>query len=159
MSAALDHKSPVEIVGSFLESAPVDLAGMAQALGLSLQKNFGWSDNTSGSIERMGESYTIRINGNDSPTRARFTLAHEIAHYILHRDLIGDGITDDALYRSSLSNYIETQANQYAASLLMPARLMREKWRQGLRAIHEFASAFGVSSKAAEIRMKELRLG
>jgi Zn-dependent peptidase ImmA (M78 family) len=32
------------------------------------------------------------------PNRQRFTLAHEIAHYVLHRDLVENGIVDDTMY-------------------------------------------------------------
>jgi Zn-dependent peptidase ImmA (M78 family) len=156
MSAALDYKSPLEIVETFLTSAPIDLSGMADALGLTVIETPDWQNDASGSIERSRSGFIIKINAEHSATRKRFTLAHEMAHYILHRDLIGDGITDDAMYRSGCPNSIETEANQYAAGLLMPARLMREAWKQGIRSYAEMANRFGVSSKAAEIRMREL---
>ena len=66
-----------------------------------------------GNTGRSG--FTIYINSDQHPNRQRFTLAHEIAHYILHRDLIEDGLIDDTMYRSSLSNFYETQANRMAA--------------------------------------------
>ena len=57
----------------------------------------------------------------------------KIGHFICHRDKIGDGLVDDALYRQTTYNGIinndinakdEQQANNFAANLLMPATLI-----------------------------------
>jgi hypothetical protein len=37
-----------------------------------------------------------------------------------HRDLIGDGLIDDGMYRSKLGGDYERQANRFAAEILMP---------------------------------------
>src|SRR3546814_3235070 len=66
--------------------------------------------------ERGGESgFAIYVNGSHPRVRRRFSIAHEIAHFALHRNLIGDGVTDDAMYRSNLSSAVEVQANRMAA--------------------------------------------
>jgi Zn-dependent peptidase ImmA (M78 family) len=159
VSESSAHTSPVEIVGSFLVSAPVDVTGIAEALGVAVEFSYDLDEGIAGSIERTSSNrFLIKVNADHSETRKRFTLAHEIAHYILHRDLIGDGITDDAMYRSGQPSHVETEANQYAAGILMPAQLIKDQWRRGVKSYVEMANKFGVSSKAAEIRMKELRL-
>jgi Zn-dependent peptidase ImmA (M78 family) len=151
---------PVEVVGRFLNKAPVDLLAIAQALGLQVETVwFDEDHDAAGKIERSGQTYTVSINALDNARRQRFTLAHEIAHYVLHRDLIGDGITDRGLYRSRLSDAIETQANRYAANLLMPAALVRTAWRDGNRSLTGVAELFNVSTEAARIRLQELGLG
>ena len=81
-----------------------------------------------------------------------------IAHFVLHRDLIGDGIVDDAMYRSKKGDEIERQANAYAATILMPAPLVIAKFRAGEKSFAGIAMAFEVSSEVAHIRMRELRL-
>jgi Zn-dependent peptidase ImmA (M78 family) len=86
-------------------------------------------------------------------------LAHEIAHYLLHRNLIGDGIEDTALYRSRLSDTVEVEANRQAASMLMPAPLVRRVYNAGLRWLQGLSSAFQVSEEAMRIRLQQLRLG
>jgi hypothetical protein len=63
-------------------------------------------------------SFSIDVNGRHSDARRRFTLAQEIAHFLLHRDLMRDGIVDNAMYRSGLPDPIETEANRLAAELL-----------------------------------------
>lgn len=159
MSGTLRAELPVEIVGRFLNSAPVDLDGMARAIGLEVAERCFDDPDVAGMIECAGRTYRISLNGTDSPRRRRFTLAHEIAHYILHRDLIGDGITDRGLYRSRLSDAIERQANRYAANLLMPSGLVRAAWREGDCSIAGMAARFHVSEDAARIRLKELGYG
>src|SRR3546814_7195870 len=68
--------------------------------------------------ERGGESgFAIYVNGSHPRVRRRFSIAHEIAHFALHRNLIGDGVTDDAMYRSNLSSAVEVQANRMAADI------------------------------------------
>lgn len=149
----------VEIVGRFLSKAPVDLKAMGQALGLQIETCWFDDPDVAGKIERSGRDYTVSINALDNPRRQRFTLAHEIAHYVLHRDLIGDGITDRGLYRSRLSDALETQANRYAANLLMPGPLVRAAWRDGEKSLSGIAKLFNVSAEAARIRLQELGLG
>ncbi len=159
MATLIEDRSPIEIAAPFLSSAPVDLEGLAQALGIAVVRDSWMESEVAGKIERQGSGYRITVNGSENARRQRFTLAHELAHYILHRDLIGDGITDSVMYRSSMSDDIERQANRFAADLLMPAGLVRQKFRSFSRAIAELAAVFDVSTEAMRIRMKDLRLG
>ncbi|MBF0307061.1 MAG: ImmA/IrrE family metallo-endopeptidase [Alphaproteobacteria bacterium] len=150
----------IEVVSEFMKSAPVDLNGLVNRLGLEVIFDRGLDNGISGIIERTSRGFRIRINAKHHPNRQRFTLAHEIAHYVLHRDLIETSVTDTALYRSeALSDDMERQANNFAAGLIMPASLVRGKWEEGLTTEQGMAAAFQVSSEAARIRMKELRLG
>lgn len=151
-----------DILSSRLKTAPVDVHEIARDLGLLVVVDRKMNNDISGKIERSefaAGGFVITVNGTHSKTRQRFTIAHEIAHFILHRDLIGDGITDDALYRSTRGDDIERQANAYAAAILMPAPLVRKKYREGKLSYADMSSAFDVSYQVAEIRMKELRLG
>jgi Zn-dependent peptidase ImmA (M78 family) len=148
----------MEIVASFLNRAPIDLHAMASRLGLTVTAPRTLSPTVSGSIRRQGESYLIEINGNDPPRRQRFTLAHEISHFLIHRDMLDGGITDDRLYRSGLSNNLERQASRLAGQILMPPGLVMTAWRAGARDIGRLAEVFDVSEQAMEIRLRELGL-
>lgn len=141
------------------QSLPIDVDAIAKELGLPVTRtNLG--DNIAGQIIRSpGRSrsgFVIYVNGTEHPNRQRFTIAHEIAHFVLHRDLIEDGVTDDTLYRSpELSSYLEVQANRMAADILMPVRLLkRERAKNGDARF--LAKLFGVSPSAMEIRLKSL---
>lgn len=80
-------------------------------------------------------------------------VAHEVAHHVLHLDSIGDGITDDALYKSGLSNRQEAQANRLAADILMPWKLLDPLLDNGEANITELADIFLVSKSAMSIRL------
>jgi len=152
---------PMAVASSFLHTAPVDLLGMAGSLGLTVDMDARLSADVSGQIIRAGTGsagYHIDVNKAHSPNRKRFTLAHEIAHYLLHRDLIGDGIEDDALYRSRLGGAVEVEANKLAAQMLMPAQLVRNVYRL-VKDMAGLTAAFQVSDEAMRIRLRELRLG
>lgn len=148
----------VDIIDRFQRSYPVDMHGMSDALGIRISEK-SLPDNISGKIEKDWPfgSYLITVNSKHSRTRQRFTIAHEIAHYVLHRDLIGDGIIDDGLYRDGrIGDIRERQANRYAATLLMPKSLVRRAWDMGMRTHQDLAREFDVSTAVAEIRWREL---
>lgn len=90
---------------------------------------------------------TIKVDQSLDPTndarllgRYRFTLAHEIGHWRLHRQHLMDDpntawLFDDKgkpafVCRSSTKPPEEWQADQFAACALMPRRIMFEAWEQ-----------------------------
>lgn len=137
---------------------PVQVVPIARDLGLSVYNTNDWSDDISGqiikSIKFGGSSgYAIFANQKHNVYRRRFTIAHEIAHYVLHENLIGDGVVDDALYRSKLSGPVETQANDMAADILMPWHLINLATDSGHRNVPVLAELFQVSKSAMSIRL------
>jgi Zn-dependent peptidase ImmA (M78 family) len=147
------------ILSEHLQTAPpVDMRALAGKLGLELVE-MRLPDDISGKIERDGNIYRVTVNAAHGERRKRFTIAHEIAHYVLHRDLFDKGIVDDALYRSAnMPDAIERQASHYGASLLMPDHLVRKFWETGPRTKEALADRFEVSVPVAEIRIRELGL-
>jgi len=84
-------------------------------------------------VEKGGESgYAIFVNAHHSEARRRFTIAHEIGHFVLHRSHIGGGIMEDVLLRAEgFSNSQERQANAMAADILMPKALVEQTQKKG----------------------------
>src|SRR4051794_29942625 len=114
------------IIEKYTAEAPVKLGSLAKGLGLEVFKST-LRPEISGLIEpRDGapSGFRIRINRYEPVERQRFTLAHEIAHFLLHKQDIRNGVVDDVLYRSALSNRKEVEANKYASELIMPSRLV-----------------------------------
>jgi Zn-dependent peptidase ImmA (M78 family) len=104
--------------------------------------------------ENGGQSgYSILIKGTDPLVRKRFTLAHEIAHFILHRDSAGLEVSDDEFYRSRLSDTQEVQANKLAAQILMPMHLIQAMIASGTKEVSMLARVFQVSEAAMMIRL------
>lgn len=161
MTSAEWHKlTPQEkdIVARHRELPPTDLKALAAALELEV-RGATLSPGVSGEISPKPDgNYLIRVDRHEPKSRQRFTVAHEIAHFLLHRDRIGDGITDDFLYRSTLTNQMEVEANRMAAEILMPSEQFNERWL-ALGAIasdenlESLADAFQVSVAAVKIRL------
>ena len=136
---------------------PVHVIPLAEALGINVYY-VDWEDSMSGKIERdserAGESgYAIFVNKNHHPNRRRFTIAHEIAHFVLHQDQIGDGIFDDAMYRSGLPQKAEFEANRLAADILMPWHLLSKAMDAPGYTVESLADLFQVSKSAMSIRL------
>ncbi len=143
-----------EVMKTFQQQLPVDVIGMAKAMGLKLSKTAEWENGLSGMIRREEDgNYRIIVNANHSLHRQRFTIAHELAHFILHKPLIGDELTDDALYRSGLSNGIEMEANDLAADILMPRAQVLRFTRNREMTSSVMAKEFNVSQSAMATRL------
>ncbi|MCL2566577.1 MAG: ImmA/IrrE family metallo-endopeptidase [Alphaproteobacteria bacterium] len=105
----------------------VDLDELAKLEGIELiySEHNRYKYEFAGLIKRIDGKYIIIINGDHPKNRQRFTLAHEIAHYFLHKDEIEEAaIVDDGLYRSGVADKIERAANIFAAEILMPNNLI-----------------------------------
>lgn len=144
------------------KDAPVDITALANGLGLTVYDDYGLGLGISGMIasDFSGESksgFVISVNANEPYTRRRFTVAHECAHFLRHRDKIGDGIFDDAMYRSDkMNSQEEFEANNTAAELLMPLHLVAAQVRNGISDLSQLAKHFQVSDAAMRVRMRYL---
>jgi Zn-dependent peptidase ImmA (M78 family) len=150
-----------EILQRFLNDYPVRLGQLATNLGVAINIS-NMETGVSGQIKRENGNYTIRVNRNEARERQRFTVAHELSHYLLHREIIDnspDGITDTVLYRSGKPERIEFEANRLAADIVMPMplveRLLRDEFGGVVTeaTIESLASRFQVSKAAMEIRL------
>ncbi len=148
-------------IRAHMEAAPVDVEAAAKSLGIEVDYAF-LDPEISGQIEALPNgAYRITVNAGDAETRQRFTLAHELGHYLYHRTLIGSGVDDDRAYRSTAKGIYhntrigpkqETEANRFAANLLMPNHLIADLRERGVRRTEEVAKALGVSVAAMRVR-------
>jgi hypothetical protein len=150
------------VIEKYQAAAPVDITALATELGLAVFDSYDLPLGISGKIcldpnAESSSGYSITVNANEPYRRRRFTVAHECAHFLLHRAKIGDELTDDALYRSEkLNTKEEFQANNKAADLLMPRILMNDYIRKGVVNISRLADEFEVSEPAMRVRMRYL---
>jgi hypothetical protein len=129
--------------------------GIASALGISVDY-VPLHENISGYLKSIDNEWTIGVNSSHHPNRQRFTLAHELGHYFLHRDK-GD-FQDALLFRQQGQfNADEVDANNFAAGLLMNEETVRSLRASGA-SVPELASAFRVSQDAIKYRLKGLGL-
>lgn len=140
-----------------------DLGAVLTALGGRLAYKDFWDINStdSGSIRVDGPAdFEIFVSSTTSGARDRFTIAHEIGHYILHYLYPRtQGKTIDKMYATRYgSEREEWEANWFAASFLMPRDAFIEQMKACGQDLDCVAGHFGVSRKAAEVRVKSLGL-
>lgn len=142
---------------------PVRIERIAKDLGVELRS--GDLGDVSGILVRQGSSAVIGINGTQSLQRQRFTIAHELGHFLLH-----EGITNhvDKSYRvnfrsiesSQATNVEEIEANFFAASILMPKKMLdaqsAEEALDNDTSVANLARQFQVSRLAMSLRLANL---
>ncbi len=113
-----------------IDSVPVPIEAIARAQGLPIVETKMEAD-VSGALIRSGNLQGIAINSSQAPNRKRFTVAHELAHFLLNhvdKDHIDWQFT--VIRRDGRSSEAEDDqeiaANFFAASLLMPKHLLRQ---------------------------------
>lgn len=156
--------SILDIVSSFQQSSPIDVEGLIRALGIPLEKTIDLPDEVLGLVVPNGDGeLKIIVSKKGHYFRQRFTMAHELGHVLMHRDLLAKGTNDTAAFRSTNTAAFynplilpshETQANRFAANLLMPADLIRSEWPLHDPRLKEMAKAFQVSPAAMKIRLQ-----
>jgi Zn-dependent peptidase ImmA (M78 family) len=103
---------------------------------------------------------------NRGDGRFRFTCAHELAHWVLHKEFYtqrGETAAMTSVARSSEADaVIERQADRLGCYLLMPKGAVKMAFYNTSGSagnkIAALAELFGVSRQAMQIRLEEMRL-
>ena len=148
---------PLAVIAKHWDSTPVPIEAIIRDIGLPLHHE-PLADNISGYIEKRDGGYRIVVNSSHAKTRQRFTAAHELGHYIYHRDLLGEGVGDNRAYRTegtdrpnaNIRPIHERQANSFAANVLMPRHRLSDAGGESTLVL---ANRFGVSQEAMRIRL------
>lgn len=115
-------------------------------------------DGKDGYIASVGEgNYEICVNINHPKNRQRFTMAHELSHYFLHRNKISGLKTGEKiLFRGVNIDPIEAEANRFAAAILMPEELIKILMDEHKGSIIRIARELQVSTEALTYRAEKL---
>ncbi|GAA4459312.1 hypothetical protein GCM10023189_32820 [Nibrella saemangeumensis] len=151
---------------------PIPVELIAERRGLQIRP-YDLGTNVSGVLFLREGVGIIGYNPNDSYVRQRFTIAHELGHYELHRaegELFVDKV-DQAkqVYmrnEDSASGEFkqEREANAFAAAILMPENLLFSELKKiqfdlnDEAALKELAKQFNVSLPAITYRLSNLGL-
>jgi Zn-dependent peptidase ImmA (M78 family) len=150
-----------------IRKPPVPVEDIAGLVGALIHYE-PYEGQVSGLVHRQPDnSAVIGVNSSHSITRQRFTIAHEIAHLLLHRnerfhvdERAPIGFRNE---ESSLATKDpEIEANQFAAELLMPAKFLVSEIKslpnnmETELAIQELADRFQVSEQAMTLRLTNL---
>jgi len=141
---------------------PVDVEGICKVLGITIQiTDLTEIEKThkgdiSGALVTTPEYSTILVNDTDPYARQRFTIAHELGHYVLHHNDESDGVFIS--FRGA-SNPEERAANRFAADLLMPKDILRKSHAEKtLPLLWTLAEEFSVSRAAMKYQLESLGL-
>lgn len=148
---------------------PIPVDEIAKKRGLEIRA-YDLGENVSGVLVMESGKGTIGFNPTESKVRQRFTIAHELGHYELHKQDNGFFIDKEfkMLFRdhnSSTGEYKkEQEANAFAAALLMPEKfVVKEIKNHNLDlsdedSMKELAKLFNVSVPAMTYRVTNLNL-
>jgi Zn-dependent peptidase ImmA (M78 family) len=147
---------------SIVENYRIDLEKIAESLHISIVP-YEFSDNISGVFIRKDKKLYLGVNSTQHEHRQRFTIAHEIGHYLLHSretlhyDTQPEFSKGEQFFRAgNISTLEETEANHFAAELLMPEDLVKKLTESGTTSIQELAEKFDVSEDAMKYRLANL---
>lgn len=155
------------VLEQFPSNIPVDVVAIAEALGIEVRLE-ELEDEVSGMLLVRGDHPVIGVNARHHANRQRFSVAHELGHYLLHRDQEAFFIDAAVFFRREGATPTtwaqEKEANVFAAELLLPERAVQEAWQDNPidvfddTAIRRLAARFNVSTQALAIRLSELDL-
>ena len=162
ISAAL----PRDTADALLEAAdvtspPVPIEDLIAGCGVRVLE---WKfKDIDGLVLELDSGAVIWVNRTQARTRQRFTLAHELGHHLLrhadtfHLDLGGDLAPNVTGGHPNYDWRAERAANEFAASVLMPASQVRRA-AATVPDVVELASQFNVSPAAMGFRLTSLNI-
>jgi hypothetical protein len=121
-----------------VQEAPVDIERIARAEGLTIERR------ELGDLDGQLVGSRIDVNARHSLVRQRFTIAHELGHFVMHSEHGAD-------------EHSEREADVFAAVLLMPPEILRKEFSADPDA-DVLRRRFQVSRDAIWIALNELRL-
>jgi Zn-dependent peptidase ImmA (M78 family) len=156
-----------------IKDAPVDVIDLAEGLGIEVKLE-QVDDDLSGFLfrEPSTQRAVIGANSKHHKNRQRFTIAHELGHYLLHEterihlDSAKPGYIVQRRDKKSSTgeDLFEREANLFAAELLMPAPFLAKDLK-GMSfdlladddtLLEKLAAKYGVSVQALTIRLDYL---
>ena len=114
-------------------------------------------DSIEGCLVRQKDTndWLILLNDNiENARRLRFTHAHELGHFMCHRDK-QDMFEDSVDSLNDFNREIELEANTFASWLLMPANIVRSEFGSadwGVKTLRDLGNRFECSLQASALR-------
>ena len=136
------------------KTLPVNPSAIAYEMGVKITYDPRLSLSGYFDFDAIGPTQpVIFVNPRDSSVRQRFTIFHELGHYVLGH---GPSPRDSCpAPRQGGYNVNEVAANQFAAEMIMPSDAVF-LYANGNYSIAQMAALFGVSETAMTIRLERL---
>lgn len=107
-----------------------------------------------GAIWRLSDCWLVQLNSNDTAARQRFTVYHEVFHILAHNRATP---VFKKTSSSSEGSFNELLADHFAAIILMPENLVKEKWAE-VQDMNRMAAIFEVPRPVVWFALKHLSL-
>jgi Zn-dependent peptidase ImmA (M78 family) len=152
-----------------IKEPPVDVAVIAQKEGAKVIFQ-DLEAHISGLLVQKDKTATIAVNALHHPNRQRFTVAHELGHYLMHADKPTVFVDETLVHfradaTSEPADRRETEANKFAAALLMPSDWLKNDLGEqnidaffGELSLERLARRYLVSQLALSVRLVNLGL-
>ncbi|RKD92526.1 ImmA/IrrE family metallo-endopeptidase [Mangrovibacterium diazotrophicum] len=161
----IERKAQEILLQLKINKAPVPIEEVVVSLGLVIDKGI-FGDTISGFLLTKENVNLIAVKSTESEVRQRFTIAHELGHFLFHSTNKDDIFISNVLFRNESSSTgeirMEREANSFAAAILMPAKFINDEI-QNLNnkltveeAIKDLADVFKVSEVAMTYRLTNL---
>ena len=138
----------------------IDIVDIANELGIDVYSDNLGKEPAYIEYEKDTNSFFIVVNEENSEVRQRFSVAHELAHFILHQDNIKKHGRVGREAECSLTIKEEREADTLAAKMLMPQEIFSQGLDKNQKVsedqVQRLASKFQVSKIAAIRRLREL---
>ncbi len=135
--------------------APISLRDVVSFLNLSLVERRREPFGSEAALVPLGDGHAIELRGTSGERRLRFTIAHEIGHFLLHPSR---AVTERGGATNRATARLEHEADQFAAELLMPEHLVRQAVLEDGADARRLADRFDVSAQAMSLRLRRLGL-
>jgi len=136
----------------------IDVEAIAWRLGARVK--YERLDHCEARIVGANDAAIIAVNQRASAERQRFSICHELGHWIYHRRRMLLCSADDIERPSAESNNLERVADRFASELLMPAYLFAPLaasfGRPSMHVVRKLAEIFKTSQTATAIRLVEM---
>jgi predicted transcriptional regulator len=136
-----------------------DIGKVVNKLGGKIEIRDFWGLSQHGGLEvQSPKSFSIFVPTHTPIERDKFTIAHELGHFVLHYLLSSEPSVKASEFQASRygDGLVEVEANGFAGSFLMPKEQFLASFYERKGNLFAVARMFGVSRKAAEVRAKVL---
>jgi len=138
-------------------SAPQEIDVEAIAMDSGVEVQYARLNGCEASLVGFGGRAIATINPSSVRGRERFSIAHEIGHWHLHRGRSFQCRADDADLNLASDRVVEKEADTFAAHLLMPQPiflpLVKQIGNPNFKQLGDLAASFETSLMATALRL------
>lgn len=149
-----------ELITQFYIDDPRDIDVEAIAIDAGVTIEYHYLSGCEATLVGVGDHAIATIKPSITSGRERFSIAHELGHWKLHRGKSFRCRVDDPDDNLASDKIREKEADSFAAHLLMPSHLflpaIKTLGNPGFREIEEIAQQFQTSLLATSIRIADV---